>query len=143
MAAPPLLAGLLLLVVAIAAALCLWAAARRRKAEAALATAQAELQALRSKPSQQEFRMERFELIWYPVITYSASDQAILSAAPGVPHCRACILPLVLERGEWLCRQCASKHPESLADMLVTDSIVAQALKYFQERHPGYRIPKQ
>ena len=135
--------GFLALVAAFAAVMYGRALADRRRAERALEVARSELKALRSKAEIQEYRLERYDLVWYPAITYSPPDLAILSAAPGVPHCRACIVPLVLERGEWLCRQCAAKHPESLADLTVTDSIVNQALKWFQERHPGYRIPRK
>lgn len=114
----------------------------RSKAEARAATLEGELKALRSRPEKHEFRVERFELVWFPTITASAQDQVISAVAPGVPHCRACMLPLVLEHQQWRCRQCAAQHPESLGDVQVTDAITNQALQWFQQRHPGYRVAR-
>jgi hypothetical protein len=115
----------------------------RRKAQTERDEALGELQALRSKPGKQEFRLERFELLWFPVVTFSEKDRSILSAAPGVPHCRACLIPLALNHESWDCRQCGGRHAASLADTAVTDAIVNEALRFFSERHPGYSIPRK
>ena len=115
----------------------------RRKAQAERDAALGELQALRSRPGKQEFRLDRYELLWFPVVTFSEQDKTILSAAPGVPHCRSCLIPLALNHESWDCRQCGKRNAASLADTAVTDSIVNEALRYFSERHPGYSIPRK
>lgn len=112
--------------------------AARRRAD----TLEGELKALKSRPEKHEFRLERFELLWFPTVTASPQDKLIQSVAPGVPHCKACLLPLSLEKNEWRCRQCSAIFPESLGDVQVTDSISNQALQWFQQRHPGYRLAK-
>lgn len=126
----------------VAFALYIREASARKRAEARLAPIEAELQALKNRSEKHEFRIERFDLVWYPVVTVDPNAKTIQSAAPGVPHCKACILPLVLEKDAWACRQCGTKHAASLADLAVTDQIVRTALQYFQERHPGYRVAK-
>lgn len=114
----------------------------RLRSERRAVTLEAELKALKSRPEKHEFRVERFELLWFPTVTASPQDQTISSVAPGVPHCKPCLMPLALERGQWRCRQCAALHPESLGDVQVTDSITSQALQWFQQRHPGYRVAR-
>ena len=102
-------------------------------------SARGELQALRGRPEIHEFRLERFDLVWFPEISISSHDRMILGVTPGVPHCRGCLIPLSLQSGNWTCRQCSGKYPESLADLSVLDSISKQALTWFQQRHPGFR----
>jgi len=114
----------------------------RGAAESRAATLDGELKALRSRPEKHEFRVERFELLWFPTVTVSPREKTIQAVAPGVPHCKACLLPLALEKDQWRCRQCSALHPESLGDVQVTDSISSQALQWFQQRHPGYRVAK-
>ena len=116
--------------------------AAKSSAEARLAQAEAELKALKSRSEKQEYRLERFDLVWFPTVSFSPSEKTVLNAAPGLPHCRKCLLPLSQDRGEWACRQCAARFPDSLADLAVTDQITKQALQWFLERHPGYRVPR-
>lgn len=108
----------------------------RRRAEAL----EDEVRRMRSKPEKHELRLDRFDLVWFPTVTVSPGTMEITGVAPGVPHCRACVSPLSLGRGEWSCSLCNAKFPESLADLMVSDSITQEALKYFQQRHKGYRL---
>ncbi|MBI4056015.1 MAG: hypothetical protein HY399_00500 [Elusimicrobia bacterium] len=100
-----------------------------------------ELQRLKSAPLQQEFRIERYDVLWFPVVTAAQGSREVLEIKPGVPHCKACAVPLSspLGKKEWACSQCGSKFVGSLVDVMVTDSVAQQALKYFQERHPNHR----
>lgn len=140
----PLTPWFVLLGITVAALLWLYMKERMAKcrAEENFESIRAELQALRSRPRNHEFRVERFELLWFPNVSVSDQERVILGVSAGVPHCRPCLLPLSLDRGQWACRQCAARHPESLGDLMVIDSISKQALAWFQERHPGYRIAK-
>lgn len=135
----PLLAALALAVLALLAAYLRErrGALRLRSKWAAL---DEELRALKSRPERQEFRIERFDLLWYPAVTFSPGSQEIVAVSPGVPHCRACVAPLALNSGQWACAQCGARHPESLGDLMVIDSVTQQALKHFEERHKGFRL---
>jgi hypothetical protein len=98
-----------------------------------LAQAQRERDALREKASKREYRMERFEALWFPTVTLGPDGGAV-SAAAGLPHCKACAVPLKLGAGEWACPGCGRKLPESLADTQVTDSVAKQALEWHRQR---------
>jgi ribosomal protein L37AE/L43A len=76
---------------------------------------------------------------WFPVVTASRQNRKVSSVKAGVPHCPQCAVPLILVRGEWNCTDCGAKRPESLADLMVVDSIVKEALKQFLQRRRGYR----
>lgn len=132
------------LVVALLFALLLYIKERvgRHQAQERLDALKLELKSVLSRAEKHEYRIERFELLWFPTVTASAQTKEILAVAPGMPHCKACAIPLGFDRDLWTCRQCGAQHPTTLADLMVTDTIGKQALKFFQERHPGYRIPK-
>ena len=66
------------------------AAAQRR-----LLTVKDELDSLKSRPDKHEYRLERYELLWYPTVTVSPQEKTILSAAPGLPHCRHLPAPVL------------------------------------------------
>jgi hypothetical protein len=120
----------------------LWGNARSAvtRAEAKLAKAEKLLKEMRERPETAEFRIERFELLWFPVVTASVQTMEITNVVVGVPHCGKCAVPLGLEKGEWVCARCGARHPETLADTMVLDTVAQQAIKYFQERRPGYRV---
>lgn len=106
---------------------------------------EADLERTRSEPVKWEYRLERYELLWYPVVTAAPDSKKIISIAPGIPHCMKCIVPLATHGAlaEWECSQCGAKHPESIVDAVVTDGIVNQALGYFKERHQGYDLAEK
>lgn len=112
-----------------------------------LAEAQKELQAVKSAPWSVEQRIERFDLLWFPSLTIQKDPPYILSVAAGLPHCRACVAPLKLQEGgeePWVCLDCGARHPASLADTMVIDSIIERAIKEFLQRNKGYRLaPKK
>ncbi len=65
----------------------------------------------------------------------------MLSVTAGLPYCRACAVPLKLqEKGAWACLECGSRHPGSLANTMVMDTVGQQAVKEFLQRHKGYRL---
>lgn len=142
---------LLSAVLAISVAILLILGARKEKALRAvalrLAEAEKELRALKSAPRVVEQRLERFDLLWFPALTVQDSSSYIMSATAGLPHCRACVSPLKLQAGAeeaWVCLDCGARHPASVADTMVMDSVSQQAVKEFQQRHKGYRLaPKK
>ncbi len=87
-----------------------------------------------------ETRIERLEVLWYPVIHFSAAAKRVVKTVPGVPHCKACVLPLTLKDGKgWVCPRCDNHFAESLVDVSILDMIGKQALRYFLERHKEYQ----
>ncbi len=127
----------------VASAMCaLWISAKTetRKAVEARRKAEKALRELKEQPERAEFRVERFELLWFPVVTASIQTMEITGVNPGLPHCAKDAVPLGLDKNEWVCARCGSRHPESLADTMVLDTISDLAIKYFQERRPGYRV---
>ena len=105
-----------------------------------------ELNSLKTAPKKIEYRIERYELLWFPVVTASPQSQEVLSVVCGLPHCRSCLRPLTVSRetGDWLCAECQQRYPASLSDTMVTDGIEKDAVKYFLDRNKSYRIaPKK
>lgn len=99
-----------------------------------------QLRELKEQPERAEFRIERFDLIWYPTVTASIQTMEVTNVAVGVPHCGKCAVPLGLDKNEWVCARCNARHPESIADSMVTDTVSKQAIQYFKERRPGYKV---
>jgi hypothetical protein len=119
-----------------------------------LETARAELAAERAReaapplPRSVEDRRERFSLLWFPTLTVKDDEKLVVSAAAGVPHCLRCVQPLRVAQGvagapeEWACPRCGDRRPSSIADLAVTDSIVAESVAEFLARHDGWRAAK-
>ena len=95
---------------------------------------------LRSGPQTWEYRIERFDVVWFPMLTTAPATREITQLNAGLPHCPSCVRPLGISGhdGEWACSKCQAKFAGSLADLAVTDVVNKQALRYFQERHPDY-----
>ncbi|MFH2202181.1 MAG: hypothetical protein ABIJ96_03620 [Elusimicrobiota bacterium] len=118
--------------------------ARRRPSDEPLkkelAGLQRTLAELRGKPLEQEFRIERYELLWYPVVTYSPPEKKVLKITVGIPHCpKCCVAMKGLDEKVWGCPQCKTTCPASVTDLSVMDSIEKLARGYFLERRPDYR----
>lgn len=133
--ADPKLAGL-----AAAAALFLlvaawktWRSGRLRRERDALA---ARLKELESAPRRHEYRLERFDVLWFPVVTYEPASGEVLQVVAGAPHCPACAKALKAPPGdgEWSCPGCGAKRPASVTDLAVSDSVAKQAREYFLQR---------
>lgn len=117
----------------------IWAGRGKGPLRAHAAQLAKELAALKSAPKEQEFRLEQYELLWFPTMTYSEKEKKILKAVVGVPHCIKCCVPIkVMDQKEWHCPRCEKRYPASVTDLTVMDSIEALARKYFVERHPDY-----
>lgn len=97
------------------------------------------LSELENAPEKWETRIDRYELLWFPAVVADRKQRAVTSVAPGIPHCRSCIEPLSLNKGEWVCAKCGHRSPESIADLMITDQIGKEAVKQFLQRHPGYQ----
>jgi len=111
------------------------AAVQRARAEAL----QARLAELEGGPEVWEGRIEHFDVLWFPTVTADRRTRKVVSVKAGVPHCPKCAAPLVLARGEWACADCGVRRPESLADLMVVDSLAKQALAQFLQRRRDYR----
>ena len=85
-----------------------------------------------------EYRIERFDILWYPVLTASPASKTVVSVKAGLPHCRKCLQALKLAEEEWACAKCGTKYPEAVADIASLDAVAKTATGYFLERHPGY-----
>ncbi|MFH1723098.1 MAG: hypothetical protein ABII00_00600 [Elusimicrobiota bacterium] len=130
------------------AALSLFAKVRGQKAvtepaQGRAAALEAELAALRAKPVEREFRIERYDVLWFPVVTSSPAEKKVLGVKSGLPHCKKCALPLKAATGSeaWSCSACGAQSPASVTDLYVSDSIAKLALQYFQQRHSDYVAP--
>ena len=97
-----------------------------------------------SRPETWEARIDRLDVLWFPIVTYSSAAKKVTKTAPGVPYCKNCVEPLSLSKGNgggWMCPQCKAAFPESLADVSIGDMVTKQALKQFLERRKDYRAP--
>lgn len=130
----------LALLASVMGALWVRAASQARRDGQARLKAEKALRELRERPETAEFRIERFDLLWFPVVTASVQEMMITAVNPGVPHCGKCAVPLGIDGKEWACARCGARHPETLSDTMVLDTISQLAVKYFQERRPGYRV---
>ncbi len=116
----------------------LWAKAQAKKSALRAAVLEEELRLLKSQPKEWELRVDRFDLLWFPLL--KTDGQKVVSLSVGVPHCRTCVQPLSLsDKQGWKCAGCGAFHPESLADLMVTDSVGGEALKQFLLKHSDYR----
>lgn len=115
-----------------------WAMSQAKKAAARAAALEEDLKLLKAQPREWELRVDRFDLLWFPLLS-STTDKKVVGLAVGVPHCRACVQPLSLGDKGWRCAGCGGTHPESLADLMVTDSVAAEALKQFLLKHNDHR----
>lgn len=107
---------------------------RRLSARKSVARLEAELKEARKAGRTSQYRLERFDLLWFPTVVATEDNARVESVAPGLPHCKACVLPLRSRGDQWVCPQCESKHPDSLADLMATESIRKEAVKLFEER---------
>jgi hypothetical protein len=113
--------------------------ARRRKLAARVQTLEAAVALLEGGPKSAEFRVDRYDLLWYPKVEFSEKDKTFGKIAAGIPHCKKCVLPLKLDGKEWVCSGCSQRRPESVADIMVMDSITKEATAFFLERHKDFR----
>ena len=89
-----------------------------------------------------ESRRSHFGLLWFPTLTVKDEERVIVAASAGLPHCAACVRPLTLSSGppeEWACGGCPERRPGTTADLQVIDSVIAETLKEFLLRNPGWR----
>ena len=91
---------------------------------------------------EKEFRLERFDVLWYPRVSYSPVSKTVAKARAGLPHCKSCVLPLSVSPsdGKWACSRCRTAYATTLADLAVVDSIEREALRYFLERNKDYQV---
>lgn len=108
-----------------------------------LRAAEAELARLRAAPAELEFRVERFEALWFPIVGFRREAKEIAQVRPGAPHCPACVRPLAAAArgGDWFCPGCGVRRTANLGTLSVADTVCQEALRFFDERHPGYRRP--
>ncbi len=120
-----------------------WAHARARRRVAEL---EAELAAVKAADRSNEYRVDRFDLFWYPSVIYREAEKLLVRASPGVPFCRACVKALASQASQasqgagWKCPGCGALSPESIADTAATDSIMREAVRFFLARRPEYRV---
>lgn len=123
--------------------LILWLVARSRLKPFSERTAalEGEVRALRAKlaePPEHEYRIEQYNVLWFPRVKAPAKQGGEPQGKPGVPHCPKCIVPLKAgEAGrDWSCPKCDFHCPASVTDVVVMDSVLEIALRYFKERPP-------
>lgn len=113
-----------------------WLAARRRAV-----ALEDELERLRTAPRSNEYRVERFDLAWFPTVVYREGEKLVAQVSPGVPYCKGCSKPLAARPGGgWRCGGCGDQRSDSVADTCATDSVVREGLASFLQRHPEYRL---
>ncbi|MFA5140630.1 MAG: hypothetical protein WC728_15485 [Elusimicrobiota bacterium] len=107
-------------------------------ARAGAAKLEAQLAAQRSAPMEREYRVELFDLLWFPLVKADPAGKSVLEVQAGLPHCRACVAPLKSAQGssEWACPKCGARRPNSVADLAVIDDVKKAALALFRQRHP-------
>jgi len=98
----------------------------------------AELAAIRGAPVEKEYRIEQFDVLWFPKVVFEPGSGEEARAAAGLPHCVKCVQPLKAGAGggAWACPACGGSHPASVTDLTVTGTIEKTALRYFCERPP-------
>lgn len=116
----------------------LWDHWQKKKLRKRLVEAEGKLQASVNGNRENEYRVERYDVLWFPTVVSSPSKKQILQVKPGVPHCLTCVAPLSMKGAQWACAKCGKSFESSLADVMVADSVNAQAVKYFLERNKGY-----
>ncbi len=101
------------------------------------------LRAAGKAPEVREYRVERFDVLWFAQVTFRSAAREVTSVAPGVPHCKACVEPLTSAGGRsaWTCARCGASFAESIVDLSSMDIVAGEALKWFLERFKGYRPP--
>lgn len=125
-------AGLLLLRV-------LWDSWQKGRLRKRLAELEGQKQAVANGTKESEYRIERYDVLWFPAVVSSPTQKKVVQVKTGVPHCMACVLPLTMKGdSSWSCAKCAKRFQSSLIDVMVTDSINSQAVKYFLDRNKGY-----
>jgi len=98
-----------------------------------------ELRVLKGKPLEKEYRLEQFELLWFPVVTYEPAEKRILKVAAGLPYCPACTAIMKAVDGkEWKCSRCDRRCPASVTDLTVMDTLENKVREYFIARHSEY-----
>ncbi len=115
---------------------------KSRRLESALRGLEEKAQRLREACARKEYRLERFDVLWYPTVTVDPDAQQITGVSPGLPHCKKCRAALSAQNGGWACSKCGDRRPDSLADTVITDTVTREALSYFQERNPSYKLKK-
>ena len=115
----------------------------RRRLMERLGELDGELNRARSAPRVWEYRLERYDVLWFATVAAARAAREIVSTSPGVPHCRKCVLALagVEGKSEWRCPGCQEIHPGTLSDLAVIDTVIALALELFRENHKDYRLP--
>ena len=95
----------------------------------------------RTAPKYWEYRIDRFDAIWFASVAAVPEAKAIIAVSPGVPNCKNCVAPLATTGGRsaWTCPACGKAHADSLVDVTVTDAIVKLALDQFKESHRDFR----
>lgn len=102
-----------------------------------------ELASLRAAPKTNEYRVERFGLVWFPTLTFDGGEKLVTKAAPGIPYCKACSKALAQAGGGWACSGCGERRADSVADAVATDSVMREAVAAFLMRHPDFRLAPQ
>lgn len=127
--------------------LCLALFFRRRGIEAEVLNLRTRIKELEEErhrakfaPRDWECRIERFDVLWFCALRVSPASREVVSCIAGVPHCKTCVVPLKLERDDWVCPQCATRRPESVGDVLVMDAVARQAADNFLQKHKDYRL---
>jgi hypothetical protein len=111
---------------------------RASKAAREAAELKAKLDALDGQPQKWEARIERYDVVWFPIVTAEPKRRAVTGVVAGVPHCKKCVTALSLARNEWSCAKCGHASPESVADVAILDMISKEAVKQYLDRHSGY-----
>jgi len=94
---------------------------------------------LKNAPGEQEYRLERHDLLWYPLLKYSPAEKKILSVTIGVPHCPGCFVQVkVAGNKDFSCPKCAKSFPGSVVDLSVMDSMEKLVRSYFRQRRPEF-----
>jgi hypothetical protein len=94
-----------------------------------------------SPPRQYECRIERYGLLWFPVLTADDGEKVVVGVSSGLPCCVRCVAPLKLVAGleeEWVCGGCGKRHPAMSADLTATDTVLTDCLRDFFARHPDF-----
>lgn len=118
------------------ALLAAWKARQAGRFRRELGALAARLKEIESAPRRHEYRLERFDVLWFPVVTYAPETGEVLQVVAGVPHCPRCAKPLKAPPGdgEWSCPSCGARRPASVTDLTVADSVAKQAREYFLQR---------
>ena len=109
---------------------------RLKTVSARARVAEKELGEMKAVPGKHEYRIEQFDVLWYPTVVYDKKSFAIKEIKVGAPNCLNCGVPLSIGAAEFSCGKCGFKCPESVVSVSIIDQLSDKTKRFFELRYP-------